>query len=346
MAQNSSRRARPHRSGGKSGRGGRVKARGRRTKRGGGAGDGVRRRGGAMCESERPSLYDEVTRRIVRELEAGCAPWVQPWGSGGASVGLPRNAVTSRAYSGINVLLLWGAVIRHGFPTQDWLTFRQAQQAGGSVRNGARGTGVVFAGRFTPEDEKAEAPKGEEEPRAVPFLRRYTVFNVAQCDGLNAIISDPVIVAAAAPLAVGEALIRASGIEYRIGGDQAFYAPIFDFVAVPPPRAFPEPLDYYRTALHELAHATGHRTRLGRDLSDRFGSTGYAREELVAELGAAFLCAALGIAPTVRHAEYLGAWLDVLRADNRAIFRAASEASKAADWLLARLATPDAGAAA
>ena len=131
-------------------------------------------------------------------------------------------------------------------------------------------------------------------------------------------------------------MIAASGIDFRIGGDEAYYVPSEDFVQVPPQPAFFEQINYYRTALHELTHATGHASRLGRNLLNSFGSKDYAREELVAEMGSAFLCAALGIVPTVRHADYLGSWLEVLREDNRAIFRAASAASKAADWILAR----------
>ena len=138
-------------------------------------------------------------------------------------------------------------------------------------------------------------------------------------------------------------LIDATGIDFRIGGGRAFYAPAHDYVMVPPPQAFFEAIDWHRTALHELGHATGHASRLARDLSGSFGSSKYAREELVAEMTAAFACASLGIVPTVRHADYIGSWLEVLREDNRAIVRAASLASKASDWLLAHLAT-DAGA--
>ena len=136
---------------------------------------------------------------------------------------------------------------------------------------------------------------------------------------------------------MGEAVITASGINFHVGGAKAFYAPEPDFVQVPPQTAFFEQINYYRTALHELTHATGHAKRLDRKILNAFGSKDYAREELVAEMGSAFLCAALGIVPTVRHADYLASWLDVLREDNRAIVRAASQASKAADWLLDRL---------
>jgi len=171
----------------------------------------------------------------------------------------------------------------------------------------------------------------------VPFLKRFTVFNVAQCEGLRAgLAADPAPLPEREIVPVAEEVIAASGVEFRIGGDRAFYAPDPDFVAVPPQPAFFDQINYYRTCLHELTHATGHPKRLGRDLKNAFGSKDYAREELVAEMGSAFLCAALGIVPTVRHADYIGSWLEVLREDNRAIFRAASQASKAADWLLAR----------
>ncbi|MET3762500.1 zincin-like metallopeptidase domain-containing protein [Sphingomonas sp. UYEF23] len=286
----------------------------------------------------RADLYSEVTNRIVAELEAGRFPWVQPWKSDGATApGMPRNAVTARPYSGINVLILWGCVIERGYPSQSWLTFKQAQGAGGCVRKGERGTTVVYADRFTPEVEKVRAVERGEDARQVAFLKRFTVFNVAQCEGLrDGLAADPAPLPDACAVPLAEEVIAASRIAFRIGGTCAFYAPGPDLVVVPPQSAFFDSINFYRTALHELTHATGHQTRLARDLKNAFGSEGYAREELVAELGSAFLCAALGIVPTVRHADYLASWLDVLRGDARAIFRAASAASKAADWLLAR----------
>ena len=169
------------------------------------------------------------------------------------------------------------------------------------------------------------------------FLKRFTVFNVAQCDGLpKSLAADPAPLPERETVSVAEAIITASGVPIRIGGDKAFYAPALDLVQVPPQPAFFEQINWYSTVLHELTHATGHAKRLARDLTNAFGSKDYAREELIAEMGSAFLCAALGIAPTVRHADYIGSWLEVLREDNRAIFRAASAASKAADWLLSR----------
>ena len=291
-----------------------------------------------MAKRKRETVYQEVTDRIIADLEQGRVPWVQPWGTPGAKagLGLPRNACTANTYSGINILILWGAVIAERYPTQNWLTFRQAQEMGGSVRKGQRGTTVCYADRFIPKAERERAREEGEEPAAVPFLKRYTLFNVAQCEGLPDTAHEgaqPLPEREIVPQA--ESLIEATGADFRTGGNRAFYAPGEDYIQVPPQPAFFDQINYYRTCFHELGHWTGHASRLARDLSGRFGSGKYAREELVAEMASAFLCAALGIVPTVRHADYLGSWLDVLREDNRAIFRAASQASKAADFLLA-----------
>lgn len=314
------------------------RARGRRRT---GAASGARTRNTSAAigspAPDRASLYDEVTARIVAELEAGRVPWVQPWGKpGGTGPGMPRNALTARRYSGVNILILWGAVIEHGYPSQGWLTFRQAIEAGGAVRKGERGTTVVYAHRFVPEGEKARAVETGGDAKAIPFLKRFTVFNVAQCEGLRpSLAAEPEPLPEREIVPVAERVIAASGINVRIGGARAFYVPAHDFVQVPPQPAFFDQINYYRTCLHELTHATGHPSRLDRKLFTGFGTKDYAREELVAEMGSAFLCASLGIVPTVRHADYLASWLEVLREDNRAIFRAASAASKAADWLLA-----------
>ncbi|MBX9910607.1 MAG: ssDNA-binding domain-containing protein [Beijerinckiaceae bacterium] len=291
----------------------------------------------ARTGSDRTSLYDDITNTVIGELEAGRVPWVQPWGTAAAKapLAMPRNASTGRQYSGINVLILRGSVIEHGFPGQSWLTFRQALALGGNVRKGERGTSVVYADRFVPDDAKNRARENGEEAQAIPFLKRFTVFNTAQYKGLPA---DVALVAPPPPPGLiepsVEALIKATGIDFRIGGNRAFYAPAQDFVQIPPPQAYFEPINWHRTALHELGHATGHASRLNRDFSGSFGTKKYAFEELIAEMNAAFCCASLGIAPTVRHADYIGSWLDVLREDNRAIVRAASQASKAADYLL------------
>ncbi len=294
----------------------------------------------ATGQPPRGSLYDEVTAKIIAQLEAGIFPWAQPWSAAAAVPGLPRNAVSGRAYSGVNVLILWGAVIDGCYPSQDWLTFRQALAAGGCVRKGEKGETVFYADRFKPDNGSDQGEdKGDLEgdaPRSIPFLKRFVVFNAAQCDGLPArLTADPVPVPPRELHARAEALITSTGADFRIGGARAFYDVAGDYVQVPPQSAFAEPINFYRTALHEASHWAGGAARLGRDQSGRFGSAPYAKEELVAELSSAYLCAALGIAPTVRHADYLGSWLAVLRADSRAIFKAASQASKAADYLLA-----------
>ena len=296
---------------------------------------GARSRRATRAPQDRGSIYARVTDRIIAELEAGTIPWVRPWGSATGAAALPSNAATGRSYSGINILLLWGAAMEHGYPLQSWLTFRQALGLGGCVAKGEKGMSIVYADRFTPERERDRASQAGEEAKSIAFLKSFTVFNVAQCEGLP-----EHLLAAAEPaperivLEGAETLIANSRAVIRIGGDKAFYSPSDDFVQMPPQCLFADPIDFYRTELHELGHWTGHPGRLGRDQSGRFGSAAYAREELVAELSAAFLCASLSIEPTLRHASYIDTWLEVLRADERAIFRAASQASKAADYLL------------
>ncbi|MDA9467041.1 ArdC family protein [Bradyrhizobium sp. CCBAU 53415] len=291
----------------------------------------------ARVGDDRASLYTEITDKIIAELEAGRIPWVQPWGTAAikAPLAMPRNASTLRGYSGINVLILWGAVIECGFSSQSWLTFRQALGLGGHVRKGARGTTVVYADRFIPEDERRRTAETGEEPGTIPFLKRFTVFNIEQCDGLPEDVVGSFVPPPPDQIEPqAESLIAATGADFRIGGGRAYYNTTGDFVQVPPPAAYFEPINWHRTAFHELSHWSGAVSRLARDLSGSFGSKSYAREELVAEMAGAFVCASLGIVPTVRHADYIGSWLEVLREDNRAVVRAASAASKAADFLL------------
>ncbi|MEQ8402664.1 MAG: zincin-like metallopeptidase domain-containing protein [Silicimonas sp.] len=294
-------------------------------------------RRGRAKGAAKPSLYDEVTARIVAELEQGRVPWVQPWGTPGtkAGLGLPKNALTGRSYSGVNILILWHHVVRAGFSTQTWLTYRQAQEMGGQVMKGERGVTACHADTFIPKAEGERAKKDGEDPERVPFLKRFTLFNVEQCEGLpDDAYAGMVPLPEAEIVLQAERLIEATGADFRIGGTKAFYVPGEDYIRVPPQPAFFEQINYYRTCFHELGHWTGHASRCARDLSHAFGSKRYAREELVAEMCAAFVCASLNIAPTVRHGDYLGAWLEVLKEDNRAIFRAASQASKAADFIL------------
>ena len=292
----------------------------------------------ARAGHDRTSLYSEITDKIIAELEAGRVPWVQPWETAAAKapLAMPKNASTGRRYSGVNVLILWDAVVAKGFVGQSWLTFRQALGIGGNVRKGEHGTTVVYADRFVPDDERKRAERDGDEPGAIPFLKRFTVFNTDQCENLpEGLVTAPAPMPDGLILPEVEALIAATGADFRIGGDRAFYSPSHDYVQVPRPDAYFEPINWHRTALHEIGHWVGHKSRLARDQSGTFGSVLYAKEELVAEMTSAFVCASLGIVPTVRHADYLGSWLTVLREDDRAIVRAASAASKAADYLLA-----------
>ncbi|MCQ8186504.1 ArdC-like ssDNA-binding domain-containing protein [Parvularcula sp. BGMRC 0090] len=237
--------------------------------------------------AKRRDLYQEVTDRIIGQLEAGTFPWVQPWDgkAAGPSVGLPRNASTAKSYSGMNILLMWGATFERGFPSLDFLTFKQALALGGAVRKGERGSTVVYADRFTPESEKEKARESGEAAREVAFLKRYTVFHVSQCDGLpDDLLTGGAPLPERQAIPRAEALIKATGADFRIGGGRAYYAPGPDFIQVPPQPAFREQNNYYRTCFHELGHWTGHASRLDRNLTTSFGTTDYAREELVRRL--------------------------------------------------------------
>ena len=208
--------------------------------------------------SNRASLYDEITAKIIAEMEAGRVPWVQPWGTAAARapLAMPKNATTGRYYSGINVLILWRSVIEHGFPVQSWITFRQALSLGGNVRKGEHGTTIIYADRFIPDDEKKRARETGEEAHAIPFLKRFTVFNVAQCEGLpenlaaTALPPQPELIEPKV-----EALIKATGIDFRIGGNRAFYVPTADYIQVPPPSAYFEPVNWHRIVCNlEVEH--------------------------------------------------------------------------------------------
>ena len=286
---------------------------------------------------QRNNLYRDITDKIIVQLEQGIVPWVQPWTSGKqhSPLGLPINGLTRRSYSGINILLLWSAREEKGFASNYWVTFKQCIAMGGSVLKGEHGTHVYFSDKFVSTKEKARAEQDGDEAASIAFLKRYVVFNADQCEGLpKGLIATPVAKLERDLVPEAEALIAATKADFRIGGDEAFYVPSQDFIRIPHQSSFVEQINYYRTAFHELGHWTGHKSRLDRNLTTKHGTADYAREELVAELATAFVCASLGIVPTVRHADYIGNWLQVLKEDARAIVKAASLASKASNFIL------------
>lgn len=273
-------------------------------------------------------VYQEVTDSIVAELERGVAPWVRPWSV--ADGGLPRNGASGHRYRGLNVVLCWASAQRHGYASQEWFTYRQAQGLGGNVRKGERSTLVTFW-KFLEKSER-DPETGEVLAKRIPLLRHFSVFNREQCDGLPS-PAETVVLSEADRHARAERFLEASGAQIRHGGGRAFYSPLEDYVQLPPFATFRDGSSYYGTALHELAHWTGHASRCARTFGARFGDDAYAIEELVAELGAAFLCAELGIDGRLQHPEYVASWLKVLRGDKRAIFTAASKAREACEYL-------------
>jgi antirestriction protein ArdC len=284
----------------------------------------------------RTDIYAQVTDRIVAELENGVRPWLRPWNAehaaGRISRPLRHNGVP---YNGINILMLWASAEEAGFNCPYWLTFKQAKELGGFVKKGEHGAPVVYASTFK-KNETTDA--GEEIEAEIPFLRAYTVFNACQVEGLPPHFYQ----LAEAPkhdlerIERAEAFFANTKAEIRTGGSQAYYAIGPDYIQLPPFECFRDAESHAATVSHELCHWSRHPSRLDRDLGrKRFGDAGYAMEELVAELGSAFLCADLQITPEVRpdHASYLACWLEVLKNDKRAIFSAASYASKAVEYL-------------
>ena len=288
--------------------------------------------------SAREDVYSRVTARIVADLEQGARPWLKPWSVTHTAGRITRPLrANGQAYRGMNVLLLWGEAVANGYAAPIWMTYKQAQELGAQVRKGERGSLVVYANSVTKTETDTQ---GDEHERSIPFMKGYTVFNVEQVEGLPArYYAQPTQpLPSVQRIESAERFAASTRAAIRHGGNRAFYAPARDFVQMPPFEAFKDAESYYATLTHELTHWTGHASRCAREFEKghRFGSEGYAFEELVAELGAAFLCADLGITPEVRddHAAYLASWLKVLKQDKRAIFSAAAHAQRAADYLL------------
>lgn len=267
------------------------------------------------------SVYDTVTNRIVEELERGTVPWVKPW-----KTTLPYNAVSEKAYSGVNILLLWS--LPHAQPA--WLTFKQARGFGGYVKKGEKATPIVYASTYK---RKAVDASGEEAEEEIPFLKWYFVFNIEQCEGLPERLYRRPVLTIDETYEEVDRFIAHIGANVKYGSTVACFVPSLDLIRLPNAEDFEGPEHYFATSLHEHGHWSGHSSRLNRDLSGRFGEGAYAAEELIAEMTAAFLCAHLGVPGRLQHADYIGSWLRVLKKDKKAIFTAARKATEAAEYL-------------
>jgi len=274
-----------------------------------------------------PGLHERITARIVEELKQGTVTWVKPW-LGNGLVGVPRNYVSNRAYSGINVLLIWLAALEHGFTDSRWLTANQIMELGGSFK-GERATRIVFA-------KECARKAGTDEEERFFVHKGYNVFNVSQVSGIT-VVPEETPPAFEDRIEAVEAFIAAQDVPVVHGGDHAFYSRGRDAITLPFPGSFISPAAYYAVALHELAHASGHVSRLNREGGPK-GSPAYAFEELVAELAAAFLCAELGVPECSHHAAYIESWIRLLENDPRTIFNASREAHAAVAFLRAQAA--------
>ncbi len=278
------------------------------------------------------TIYEMITERIISLLEQGTIPWRKPW-SGGSSSDMPMNMKSKREYRGINVFLL----ACMGYSSRYWLSYKQAKEKGGQVRKGEKGTPVIFWKRYETEDRVTG------EKKDVPVLRYYTVFNLDQIDGLEAPDAPVEINTEFEPIAASQAIIEDMPDRPKIVHNEprAYYRPGTDTVNLPKPELFAQREEYYSTAFHELTHATGHESRLNRRPSSEirhFGDKEYSQEELVAEMGSAFLCAQARIDQVTieNSAAYISNWLQVLKADVKMVVIAAAQAQKASDYILDR----------
>ena len=292
------------------------------------------------------SLREDITNTIIRIIESGAARGSSsPLWDAGVSLGLPVNFSTRLAYSGINVPLLWGAAQERGLERNEWLTFKQALALGGSVRKGSKGVLCAFF-KMTARGDSGNAEGGSDStdsgrgralmPMPMPMLKPFWLFNVADIDGLAVAPATALIAAGFDPVERAEQLLARTGVPITWGGTRAFYRPSTDEIFLPSRERFSSPTNAYAVALHEATHSTGHPSRLARDFGKRFGTDAYAFEELVAELGSAFLVAHLGLvgARLEHHASYIESWLRVLRSDPTAVFAASRQASAAFRFLV------------
>ncbi|EQB0360996.1 ArdC family protein [Yersinia enterocolitica] len=272
-------------------------------------------------------ICQTVTDSIIAALETGVKPWACPWQRTPGMSGLPSNYATGMGYSGMNIMLLWCSASEQGFNDSRWMTYKQAKAEGGQVRKGEHGTTAICYTMLERENNEGETDY-------IAMLKTFTVFNVEQIDGLP--LSDEAVFPAETfePLPQAEALFRNSGATIIEKGQNAFFAPSTDEIHLPERRLFSDAANFYATGMHELVHWSGAKSRLNREMKGKFGSEDYAFEELIAELGSAFLMADLGIVGEVQHESYIASWLKALRNDKRYIFKAASAASKAHRYLM------------
>ncbi len=286
--------------------------------------------------NSRPDIYTRVTDRIVADLEKGVRPWSKPWNAEHTAGRITRPLRhNGQPYRGINVLVLWLEAEAKGYAAPIWLTFKQAMELNAHVRKGEHGSPVVYASSFVKKDHDEAGAEIEQE---IHYLKDYTVFNVEQIEGLPAHFY-----AKAEPpkehlqrIAKAEEFAANTKADIRHGGDRAYYAQGEDFIRLPQFETFRDAESHAATLVHELTHWTKHASRLNRSFDQkRWGDEGYAMEELVAELGAAFVCADLAITPEILddHAAYIDHWLKVLKDDKRAVFAAAAHAQRAVDFL-------------
>ena len=269
-------------------------------------------------------IHQQITDQILGAMETARATGRRLWDS---QPSLPLNLATGKSYSGVNILILWAAGLSHGYTSPYWLTFKQAAAMGGQVRKGEHGTHCVF---YKPwEAQETNTDTGETETKTGAVLKFFRVFNLDQIDGIDAPTPEPR--PAFVAIENAERILAASPAPIHIGGTQACYRPATDTIHLPPREAFINPEAFYSTALHEMCHSSGHESRLNRDFSGRFGTEAHAFEELIAELGSAFLNADLGIIGSTLqdHADYLASWVKILKEDKKAILTAAAQASKA-----------------
>ncbi|HDL7101518.1 TPA: DUF1738 domain-containing protein [Yersinia enterocolitica] len=272
-------------------------------------------------------IYQTVTDSIIAALKTGVKPWACPWQRTTGMSGLPSNYATGMAYSGMNIMLLWISASEQGFNDSRWMTYKQAKAEGGQVRKGEHGTTAIFYTTLEKENDDGETDY-------IPMLKTFTVFNVEQIDGLPLTTETVSPEATFDPLPEAENLFQKSGANIIEKGQNASFRPSTGEVWLPERHLFSDAANFYATGLHELVHWSGGKKRLNREMKGRFGSADYAEEELVAELGSAFLMADLGIVGEVQHESYIASWLQALKNDKRYIFKAASAASKAHRYLM------------